>query len=176
MPETKVPDPKKHQIDPEHAEKIKDWLATRGGLALWQSVDLSDPGASWTGPLNDKDGKPVEKPHWKSDSKPYRVITDINEVEVVVPKVVKELKLGIKRGSGFMQLVYTDKGSERIKREVKKAGAGAWHQPIFPAFEGTPNCVILAPDKVVPLAEFDPAKHLPKQLGGEAAQPEAKTE
>jgi hypothetical protein len=40
----------KHHISPETAAKALEWIKTRGGLAIWQSVNLSNPGASWSTP------------------------------------------------------------------------------------------------------------------------------
>jgi len=38
----------KHIVTPEHATKMLGWLQTRGGIAVWPSVNLSNPGASWS--------------------------------------------------------------------------------------------------------------------------------
>ena len=40
----------KYHISPETAPKALDWIKTRGGIAVWQSVNLSNPGATWTTP------------------------------------------------------------------------------------------------------------------------------
>ena len=46
-------------IAPGNAPKIAEWLRTRGGIATWKSVDLSDPGFSMTTPVNNADGTPA---------------------------------------------------------------------------------------------------------------------
>ncbi len=139
-----------HRVDPEYAVKILDWLKTRGGLALWGSIDLSDLGASWTGPLNNADGTPSTKPHWKSASTPYRIITDPAEVVVATMKEVKRFRVGIRLGSQGMTYKVTDGGTRRIRREVVKAGVGATH--VFD-YE-TQEAVILAPESEVPIVEY----------------------
>lgn len=148
------PDPAKLQCEPQNAGKFKDWLANRGGIAVWLSADLGDPGASCFTPARTPEGGPYPKPHWKYQSKPERVVTDPAKVEVVFYRVWKELKLGVERGSG-LQLNFTTGGSNRLRKELDRAGEGAKYVNIFPAFEGCPNCVVIVPEKLVPLTEFD---------------------
>lgn len=150
-----TPDPAKIQCQPENASKYKDWLANRGGLFVWRSANLSNPGQQWVGPARDKDGNAATKENWQMENTPSRHITDISQVEVEVDKVLKELRCGIRRGGNGLTLKFTDGGSNRIRKEIEKAGPGAYHVPIFPAFEGCPNVMIVVPDKIVPLAEFD---------------------
>lgn len=150
MAETPKP---KHVCSPEHAVKFKDWLKNRGGLALWQSINLSNPGQTWTSPVKDKEGNPVERPSWQSDHKPYRIITDIAEVEVVVPREVKRFQVGVEMGDG-LQLNCTDGATRRIRSAVDKAGPEAWYT--FDYF--TQEAIVLVPDKKIPLAEFEAAR------------------
>ena len=144
---------------PENAEKFKDWLANRGGIAFWRSVSLSDPGRTMSTPATHQDGKPATKPHWMMGEKPDRIITDINDVEVVLEKVVKRFHVAVRMGSQGMSFKVTDGGTRRIRAEVAKAGEGAWYQFDYDAYE---NCVILKPDRVIPLKDFDPTKDMPK--------------
>lgn len=141
-----------HQVYPENAAMILDWIRTRGGIAIWDSANLSNPGASWTCPVNDEAGNPKGKPTWEA-GKIERVITDPAEVDVVAPKEVKRFRVGVRMGSqGFMMKV-TDGGSRRIRKEVDKAQekhGSAWH--VFDY--GTQEAVILVPDQTVPLLEF----------------------
>ena len=108
----------------ENAPKFSEWLKTRGGLAVWRSVDLSDPGASCTTPAL-TEGKPTTKPHWKYANEPERIITDANEVQVQRMAEVKRFHVAVKRGSGFMNLVLTDASDARVHRELDKAGEGS---------------------------------------------------
>jgi hypothetical protein len=138
---------------PENAAKFKDWLSNRGGLAVWVSVDLSDLSESWTTPVNDSTGKPVGPPNWKcggKDTKPDRIITDINEVQVLMPKLVQRLPVALKRSG--MKTFLTPASEKKLKKAVEKAGAGAWYEK-GGFFEK--EMLIFVPDKVVPLAEFN---------------------
>lgn len=138
-----------HVVTTENAAKIYNWLLTRGGIAIWESIDLSDPSASWTTPLKNADGTPATKPHWKAASTPSRVITDPAEVLVSTDIEVKRFRVGVRAGSQGMSLKVTDGGSRRIRREVAKAGEGAFHVFDYESQEA----VILKPAKIVPLIE-----------------------
>ena len=70
----------KHMVTAENAVKIWGWLQDRGGIAIWQSVNLSNAGASWTTPNEQADGTKTNKPTWQAEDRPSRIITDPAEV------------------------------------------------------------------------------------------------
>jgi hypothetical protein len=138
-----------HVTMPENATKFKTWLKTRGGLAIWRSVNLSNPGASWTTPALTEDGQPMAQPTWQADSKPERVITDITEVVVEVPREVSRFHVGIKRGDSF-NFTLTNAATRKVRAACEKAGERAWY-----AFDYmTQDAIIFVPDRTIPLAEW----------------------
>ena len=143
----------------ENAAKFSEWLKTRGGLAVWRSVDLSDPGASCTTPALTEDGKPYSKPHWKYANEPERIITDASEVQVQRMVEVKRFHVATKRGSGFMQLVLTDASDARVRKALDKAGKGSSYVFDYGDYE---NCIILKPDKVQSLPEWEAEQVTPQ--------------
>ncbi len=143
--------PSKIQINPKSALNIKNWLATSGGVFVWSSSDPSSLCQTVTTPATTVDGKPATKPGWQFADKPEHV-TDIERYEVVVDKILKSFKVGVRAGRG-MNLEVTGSGSRRIRNEVQKAGAGAYY--LFD-YNAEKNCIILVPEKVVPLSEYDP--------------------
>lgn len=137
----------KLQVSPEHAPKFREWLQTRGGLAVWSSLDLSDPSASWTTPALTPEGSPTAPPSWKAGNKPSRVITDPTEVEVVTAKEVKRFRVAIRRGSNGLVFKLTDASTRRLRAAVEKAGEGAWYEFDY----STQEAVIFVRGEVVPL-------------------------
>jgi hypothetical protein len=133
----------------ENAPKFSEWLKKRGGLAVWRSVDLSDPGASCTTPALTEDGKAYPQPHWKYDNKPERIVIDANEVQVQRMVEVKRFHVATKRGNSF-NYVLTDGAQRRLYRELEKAGSTYIFD--YGAYE---NCIILKPDKVQTLTEWE---------------------
>ena len=143
----------KHVCMPCAAESMLKWIKTRGGLALWRSINLSNPGKTWTTPAKSMDGTPMPKQSWEMANEPYRIITDPAEVEVHVPKEVKRFHVGVRMGSQGFTVEVTDGGSRRIRREVGKAKekyGDAWYEFDY----STQDAVILVPDSRLPLEEF----------------------
>jgi hypothetical protein len=143
----------KHHCSPENAQKMKDWIANRGGLAIWESQDLGDPGRSWTTPVLDEEGNPVGPPHWKCGgpgARQSRIITDMKDVEVITDKEVRRFPLHLSKHMQGMTIVLTDACSKKVRKALDQAGKGSTY-----VFDGD-EVVILVPDKVVPLAEYQP--------------------
>jgi hypothetical protein len=49
----------RQSVTPENAPRFSEWLKSRGGVAIWRSVDLSDPGASVSTPALTPEGTPT---------------------------------------------------------------------------------------------------------------------
>jgi len=135
-----------------NAARIAEWLRTRGGIAIWRSVDLSDLDKSWTTPLRDESGARVTSPpHWKAEGSPSTVITDPAEVGVTLSREVARFRIAVRRGTQGLSLKLTDASSRRVRAAVDKAGEGAHYTFDY----GTQEAVILAPEKEpVPLREW----------------------
>jgi hypothetical protein len=140
----------KHTVAPENAAKFKEWIASRGGVAVWRSADLSDPALSMSSPALDREGNPTAKPHWKLENTPYRVITNPDDIEVITGKEVKRFHIGVRMGSQGLSLKVTDGSTRRIHAAVSKAGDGAWYEFDF----DTQEAIIFAPGAGVILSEW----------------------
>ena len=118
-----------HEVAPENAAKMLDWIEKRGGVAVWKSINLSNPGASWSTPALAPDCSPYQKPSWESASKPHKVITNPAEIAVVTRKEVKRFHVAI-RVSGHGISMKLTSGYE------------------------TQEAVITVPSETVPLLQF----------------------
>ena len=147
-----------HDCREENAAMLLDWIRTRGGLALWRSLDLSDPGRSWTTPLQDAEGKAKTKPHFAAESAPYRIITATDEVMVHLDMEVKRFRVAVRMGSQGLKLKLTDASSEHVRKAVEKAGPGAYH--VFDL--GSQEAIIMVPEpgKSMSLLDWALAHHL----------------
>jgi len=133
-----------HIVSAEDAPRIWEWLQTRGGIKVWNSINLSNPDASWTTPAD------AVKPTWEADTSP-RLITNPSEVHVAAYEVFKRFHVGVRQGSSGMALKVTDAGSRRIRRELASAGVGSTYA--FDYFDWE-NCIVLKQGAVVPIAEW----------------------
>ena len=111
----------KLSVSLENAPKFADWLANRGGLLVWQSHDLSNPGQSCTTPAL-TDGKPTTSPHWRYTANPARHITSAEDIVVYVPRVVREIVVKLQvRGQYGQKLQLTTGSSNRLRRALASA-------------------------------------------------------
>lgn len=142
-----------YRTTPENAAKIASWLKNRGGIKIWDSANLSNPSATWTMPFLTEDGKDSPKPTWEAGSV-IRVITDIAEVEVAIPKEYKRFRIAIRQTGVFgMTWKLTDFASAKVHRivaEAQEKHGDAWYEFDY----DQQQAVVLVADKVIPLAEF----------------------
>ncbi len=154
-----------HIVQEENANLIHSWLCERGGILIWNSQNIANLGASWTGPYLDKDGNVSTKPNWQADASPSRHITSIDDIVVSIPKEYKRFYVAVKQSSNGFSLKVTSGGSRRIEKEVAKAeektGKPAWY--IFDYFDEK-NCVIMVDDCIVPLEDWMEKNHESKQI------------
>jgi hypothetical protein len=160
-----MPEQEKHHCNVENAPRFLDWIRNRGGVAIWRSVNLSNPGASWSSPATIRKGDcegqtgdeviPYPKPNWQCESQPTRVITSTDDVLVYTDKEVKRFRVALRCVSAF-QIKCSDASSKKIRKAVEAAGKGAHY--VFD-YE-TQEAVILAPTSVVSLTEWARAQEV----------------
>ena len=142
----------KHIVTEENAIRFLEWMARRGGVAVWNSVDLSDPSLSYSTPARKEDGSPTTRPHWKVGATPDRVITHPDDVLVITYKEVKRFRVGVRRAG--MSYRVTSGATRKINAAVAKAGTDATY--VFDYM--TQEAVILVPSARVPLSSWHAAR------------------
>jgi hypothetical protein len=144
----------KHIMTEENAERAWKWIKERQGIAIWKSLDLSDPSKSWSSPVLNPQGNPTNKPSWQSDSKPSRIINDPAEVMISIPKEYKRFRVAVRRGAQGLTLKLTDTSSHKLENAVSRAheetGKPSWYQFDY----GTQEAVIMIDDTLTPLNEY----------------------
>jgi hypothetical protein len=136
-------------IHEDNARLLAGWLQSGRGVAHWESIDLSDPGYALTTPAL-TEGKPTPKPHWKVANEPVFITFDPANILVQRIKLVKRFHIAVRTGANGLMLKVSDGGSRRIRREVTKAGEGAFH--VFD-YE-TQDALIYRPIASIPLPEW----------------------
>ena len=111
---------------PENAERFAMWLKDRGGISLWKSLNLSNPGASWCTPALTEEGTDYPKPNWQTESAPALTVCDPDFVGVEIPQEFKRVKISLKQ-QGLMKVVLTDGSTRKVRDAVEKAGDGAFY-------------------------------------------------
>ena len=144
---------KPFQVLARDAEKIRTLIETRGGVHLWDCLDLSNASKTWFTPAHDATGQPTGKPHW-SAGKILRTVTALDEVEVLTPKLIRRFHVGVKRGYG-LTFVVTDAGTRRIHAAVENANLrrpdnDAWYEFDYEQ----QDALIFVPGAITPLATW----------------------
>jgi hypothetical protein len=84
-------------------------------------------------------------------NEPSEIVKELSEIEVNVDKEVKRFHVAVRQSSNGMNLKLTNASSERVRNAVSKAGKGAYHVFDYGDYK---NCVIMAPEKTIPLTEW----------------------
>lgn len=128
--------------DVQDAHKLKEWVKTCGGVAQWESVNLSNPNAAWLTPAN-----VTSKPTWQAANEPAQIVTDPTEIGVITYREVKRFHVAVRRGSQGLSLKLTDASSTKLRKALEKAGDGATYW-----FDGfSQDAVIMVPAEIVSL-------------------------
>lgn len=74
----------------DNAPRFKDWLANRGGIAVWPSINLSTPGASACTPPSPQ---PASQPPGRAGPTPASRVTSspIRPTSVSIPRRCSKL-------------------------------------------------------------------------------------
>lgn len=129
----KTIDQKQITFAPENAAKASDWLANRGGIAVWQNKDLGSASiGSETYTPAITDGKETPAPHWRNGNSPVCIVTDPAAVFVESRKEVARVK--IRRGPPYLGGVNrADRG--KLDAALEAAGPGAGWTPDYSAMQ-----------------------------------------
>ena len=136
----------------QDAPRFRDWVANRGGVAVWKSINLSNPGASWSTPALDADGKPLGKPTWQAANEPT-IVTDPAQIGVYKEVLFKAFRVGLRMAG--LSLKLTDAAQARVDRELTKCrdkhGNAHYRKGVMP---GEPGIGVFYTSFVVPLTEL----------------------
>lgn len=141
---------------PEHAPKLAEWLATRGGIAVWRCQDLGSPliGQETFTPALNQDGTPTTSPHWSFGDSPDRIVADAALVSVRSWTEVARVKVRTK-GNRLSR----GENSRLESARLKHGADAAWRLDYNSGSYGNPwiEAVIEIPSAPVPLSQFQPA-------------------
>ena len=136
------------QVDELHAPLFAAWIESRGGVAVWRSLDLSDPTWSVSTPALTEDGAPMPRPDWKAGNTPAETITDPSAIEVVAWREVKRFRVAVRRGG--LKFVLTDGATRKLRHALAKAGKDATYTFDY----ATQEAVVSVPEAKVTLTEW----------------------
>lgn len=126
----------KIEISKADAPRIADWLANRGGVAIWESLDLSDAGARTFTPALTIDGIDTPRPSWRYADKPVEIVTQASDIGVYQEKLYKAFPVSLRRSSNGMMLKLTDNSQRKLDKHMQncreKHGDAFWKKEVLP--------------------------------------------
>ena len=141
-------------IEPSAVNQVREWIESRGGVAIWKCVDLGNSriGSETLTPATHKDGAPATSPHWSNGNSPNRIITELSQVGVRSWREVSRVK--VRTGPPCFGNVHR---ADRTKLDaaMDKAGNGAsWQADYSKRSFGSPwfEAVISVPSETVPIS------------------------
>ena len=129
-------------INIKNYEKIKSWIETKNGVAVWNSINLSNPGGEWLTPYKNENGEIYTKPNWQCSNKPTIIITSLSDIKVIKPKEIKRFPIAIRKSANGLMLKLTDHSSTKVKKAIKEAGEKSWYEFDY----NTQEAIIFIPD------------------------------
>jgi len=108
-----------------NAERMLDWLANRGGIAIWSSLDLSRAGERVFTPAD------ASSPSWHYPSKPDEIVTDRAEVGIYTETLFKAFPVSLRRGGNGLTIKLTDASQRKVDtamNQCKKKHGNAHYQ------------------------------------------------
>lgn len=113
-----ITEPVTYTVESSTADKLRSWLDTRGGVAVWQNCDLGSPsiGCPAYTPADSA------SPHWQYGNKPIEVVTDRARFQVRTLREVARVK--VRRGPPcYGGINRADRA--KLDRALDSAGDGA---------------------------------------------------
>ena len=105
------------EVTTEDLPRILDWIANRGGVAVWKNIDLRSAGSKTFTPAVALDGTPSQRPGWQFAAEPIEIITDPSQVTTYVEHLFKAFPVSLRRHGMVMKL--TDGAQRKLDREMK---------------------------------------------------------
>jgi hypothetical protein len=143
-------DDKTIRVSAENAPKISLWLKKRGGVAVWQRINLLNLGSALV-PARTENGEPSQKPSWQYANAPERIVTDPADVVVFVPIEACRMHVVVRRSTNGLMLKLTDASSARVRAMLEKLGEKSSYHFDYGEYK---NCVFTVEGEEKTLREF----------------------
>jgi hypothetical protein len=139
----------------EDAPKFALWIKERGGIAVWKSVNLSNPGGSWSTPVRDVNGSVNGPPTWQCGFKPDAIVSDPAEVGVYREVLFKAFPVAVRRSGNGLMLKLTDAAQRKLEATLERCkeqhGSAHYRSGVLQG----PSIGVFYTGSLVPLSEFN---------------------
>ncbi len=139
------------ELSEPQAAQVAGWLE-HGRVRYWENADLRVAGGFHLAPTHHDNGDEamIHKPHWQCHDLPSLEIFSTDAFAVVTRVEVKRFRVGLRMGSQGFTVKLTDGASNRLRRELAKAGEGATYHFDY----GTQEAVITVRETTMPMSSW----------------------
>lgn len=104
---------------PDAETKFRQWIETRGGVQVWDNIDLSNCGAGpiFT-PALDADNNLYPNPSWRVAR--GETITDITQFEFITLQEVARTRIAVRCSNNGLMLKLTDGSTRKVHKLLEK--------------------------------------------------------
>ena len=141
-------------VEAANVPKILDWLATRGGVAVWHNHNMSSHaiGSLAFTPATHADGSPATSPGWQYGDTPEAIVTDPAEFVVRTYRETARVKVvPSKYGPPCDPIA---RGRNRLDAALAAAGEGStwrWDRDYYQYGSAWRQVIVEALSETVPL-------------------------
>lgn len=146
-----------YEITPEAASRISEWIATRGGVAVWRNCNMSSHsiGSEAFTQATKEDGSPATSQGWQYGQSVESIETDIAAFTVKTYRETTRVKaVPSKYGPPCDPVA---RGRKALDKALEQAGEGAvwrWNYDSGGYGSAWREIIVEAPDKTVPLSDW----------------------
>ena len=145
-----------YKITPQATPQIRDWLATRGGVAVWRNCNLSSHsiGSEAFTPATLEDGSAPTPPGWQY-GREYVLVTDAAAFVVQTWRETERVKVMPSKYGPPCDPIR--RGRDRLDAALARAGEGAswrWVRDFYQFGSGWRQVIVEAPAESVPLSDW----------------------
>lgn len=107
----------KIEVTRKNAPKLLDWLAKRGGIAIWESKDLARAGQRTFAPADNP------SPGWHFGNMPVEIVTDRKDIGVYDETLYKAFPVSCRRSGNGLSITLTDPSQRKVDKVMQECAA-----------------------------------------------------
>lgn len=107
----------KIEVTKAEANRMLDWITSRGGVAVWECLDLRNAGAKVFTPARTTTGEPTTRPGWQYAGTPVEIVTDPADIAPYEETLYASIPVSLKHKG--MLLILSDPSQRRLDKAMR---------------------------------------------------------
>jgi len=120
----------KIEVLKEERDRMLVWIKDRGGVAVWEAIDLAIAGRRTFTPGD------AGRPSWQYGVKPVAIITDPDDITTYTETLYKAIPVTLRAARGGMLLKLSDASQRKVDKLLaactEQHGNAHWKKDVLP--------------------------------------------